>query len=196
MKKNYQMSYFQAPVSTFRDANGNLVHASLIPECSVSLSQIHRLITTDSRLADLTRRVRASPDRSAAKQRLLPFVTPCGTFSRRNSHSLQQLSGLMPIDIDKLPSASQAEELRHRLAADPYLRPALTFVSPSGQGVKLFVPYQLERVEQGNVSLSQLFQWASTYVEVMYGVPVDGSGKDVVRACFLFHDPQAQMRNF
>ena len=83
MKKNYQMSYFQAPVSTFRDANGNLVHASLIPECSVSLSQIHRLITSDSRLAELTRRVRASflylPQKQKYRLELLrPFrpITP------------------------------------------------------------------------------------------------------------------------
>ena len=33
----------------------------------------------------------------------------------------------------------------------------------------------------------------SAYIAQTYGVPVDQSGKDVCRACFLPHDPQAYL---
>lgn len=185
------MSYFHAPVATYQNAQGQRVFASMQPALTVTLQQVYQLITADATLRQLTEEVRQSPDLGDAKKRLLPFVTPYGTFSRRNCASLLRLSGLLPVDIDKLPSAQQAEELRDRIAADRFLCPALTFVSPSGKGVKLFLPYYRERVERGETTLAQLFQWTAAYVEAMYGCPVDGSGKDVVRACFLCHDPKA-----
>lgn len=191
LMKNYHFSYFRAPVTTYTDDDGRKVYANLTPHCVVDVRQVYQLVSRDERMRELTRRVRAAPDMGVAKQRWLPFVTPCGTFSRRNCQSLQELSGLLPIDIDKLASPQEAARLRSALAADPYLRPVLSFVSPSGCGVKCFLPYQVERIRRGDVSLLQLFQWAATYVEAMYGVAVDGSGKDVVRACFLCHDAEA-----
>lgn len=191
-----RISYFHAPVASWRTDRGQFVAASMEPALTMTLQQVYQLITADATLRQLTEEVCRAGDLGEAKKRLLPFVTPFGTFSRRNCRSLLQLSGLLPVDIDKLPSAQEAEELRDRLAADRFLCPALTFVSPSGKGVKLFVPYATERVLSGQITLVQLFQWTATYIEAVYKRPVDGSGKDVVRACFLCHDPHAKSTLF
>ena len=190
------ISYFHAPVASWRTDRGQFVAASLEPALTVTLQQVYQLITADAALRRLTEEVRQSSDLGEAKKRLLPFVTPFGTFRRRNCQSLLQLSGLLPVDIDKLSSPQEAGELRDRLAADRFLCPALAFVSPSGKGVKLFVPYATERVLSGQTTLTELFQWTATYIEAVYRRPVDGSGKDVVRACFLCHDPHAKSSLF
>ena len=102
---------------------------------------------------------------------------------------------LVVVDIDHLESAEEMENLRQQLFDDPYLCPALVFVSPTGRGVKAFVPcLHGQNPAEG-------IQWAMNYVHCMYdaentqpGKGVDTSGKDLVRACFLCHDPKALLR--
>ena len=69
------------------------------------------------------------------------------------------------------------------------------FVSPTGQGVKAFVPCAIGQ------SATDGIRWAMNYVHCMYdtdhqqsGKGVDTSGKDLVRSCFLCHDPGALIR--
>lgn len=67
--------------------------------------------------------------------------------------------------------------------------------APPGRGVKAFVPcLHGQNPAEG-------IQWAMNYVHCMYdaentqpGKGVDTSGKDLVRACFLCHDPKALLR--
>lgn len=103
-------------------------------------------------------------------------------------------SGLVVVDIDHLPSVTQTERLREALFADACLRPALVFVSPTGRGVKAFVPWSEPDIAPGT-------RWAMNYVACIYGEEmgfgsggVDTSGKDLVRACFLCHDSGALLR--
>lgn len=97
--------------------------------------------------------------------------------------------------MDHLQSLAETEALRQRLFDDPYLYPTLVFVSPTGRGVKAFVP-----CPHGQ-NPTEGIQWAMNYVHCMYdaentqpGQGVDTSGKDVVRACFLCHDEGALMK--
>ena len=129
------------------------------------------------------------------KQQTLPYVTPCGIFTRRRSDCLEELSGLVVVDIDHLESTEEAEILRQELFDDPYLCPALAFISPSGLGVKAFIPHASEQNATDGI------RWAMNYVHCMYdsnhqqsGKGVDTSGKDLVRSCFLCHDPGALIR--
>ena len=129
------------------------------------------------------------------KQQTLPYVTPCGIFSRRRSDCLTEASGLVVVDIDHLESAEEAGLLRQQLFDDPYLQPLLVFVSPTGRGVKAFVPYAAGQ------DASDAVCRAMDYVHCMYGTDaprsgkgVDTSGKDIVRSCFLCHDEKALMR--
>ena len=141
-----------------------------------------------------------------AKATLLPYVTPCGTFTRRASKCFQSPSRLVVIDVDHLDSYEEAAGMRRTLFDDPFLCPVLTYISPSGRGVKAFVPsgvpYPADEVRNVTESINKAMQ----YVEMAYGPEtdnsatatakgVDGSGKDLVRACFLSHDPEALFRN-
>lgn len=145
----FKMSLFLAPISPVKDGGtGQIIKpATLKPYKTMTLQEVYRTITANTRLQLLTDRVRRAFDSGdlsayrALKQELLPYVTPCGTFARRRSDSLLEASGLVVVDIDHLDSADEAARLRRQLFEDPFLRPELVFISPCGQGVKAFVPY-------------------------------------------------------
>ena len=199
----FKMSLFLAPISPVKDGGtGQIIKpATLKPYKTMTLQEVYRTITANTRLQLLTDRVRRAFDSGdlsayrALKQELLPYVTPCGTFGRRRSDSLLEASGLVVVDIDHLESAEEAENLKQQLFVDSYLSPTLVFVSPTGRGVKAFVPYA------SGQTASEGIGWAMSYVHCMYdadyrqpGKGVDTSGKDPVRACFLCHDPGALLR--
>lgn len=203
MNKIFRMSLFMPPISPIRDQSTgkNTKGATLTPLRTVESAEVYKLITSNERLAALTLEVRKAAlqgDKNACrllKQQTLPYVTPCGVFTRRRSDCLKESSGLVVVDIDHLESAEEAHFLRQKLFDDPYLHPVLVFVSPTGHGVKAFVPYTFEQ------GASEGVRWAMNYVHCMYdtndrqsGKGVDTSGKDPVRACFLCHDPNALFR--
>ena len=87
------------------------------------------------------------------------------------------------------------------------LHPVLSFISPSNRGVKTFVPYSNLYTDDQSRNVRESMSWAMEYVEMTYGSEmnnsietvqkaVDTSGKDIVRACFLSHDPQALFREY
>lgn len=168
----------------------------------VTPADVYQLITCNEPLRLATLQVRNAADIRAAKASLLPYVTPCGVFTRRNCRSLLKTSGLVVVDIDHLDSLQEAEQMRRTLFDDPFLCPVLCFVSPGGRGVKAFVPYQ-EHAADAAQNAAESMYWAMNYVEMAYGGDtqdkptgkgVDTSGKDIVRACFLCHDPEALFR--
>lgn len=203
MENVFKMSLFMPPISPIKDkTTGRTVKsATLTPLRTINLEEIYKLITSNERLTALTLEVRNAAlwgDENTSrllKQQTLPYVTPCGIFTRRRSDCLEELSGLVVVDIDHLESTEEAEKLRQLLFDDPYLCPALVFVSPTGQGVKAFVPCAIGQ------SATDGIRWAMNYVHCMYdtdhqqsGKGVDTSGKDLVRSCFLCHDPGALIR--
>ena len=192
MTNDFRMSYFMPPIAPIKNEQGRIVTpATLVPSCEVSVEQVFQMITCNENLKILTEQVRNSGDIRTAKASLLPYVTPCGTFSRRNS---------------KCFSYQEAVEMRSTLFNDHLLRPVLTFISPSGQGVKAFVPYDHLPMANDTNSIIENMKLAMMFTVLLYGtgapVPfgekrkgVDFSGKDIVRSCFLSHDPGALFRN-
>ena len=86
MTNDFRMSYFMPPIAPIKNEQGRIVTpATLIPSCEVSVEQVFQIITCNENLKILTEQVRNSGDIRTAKASLLPYVTPCGTFSRRNS---------------------------------------------------------------------------------------------------------------
>ena len=84
MSNNYRMSYFMPPIAPIKDKQGRLMTPpTLIPFCEVSIEQVFQMITCNENLKTLTAQVRNATDIRAAKASLLPYVTPCGTFTRR-----------------------------------------------------------------------------------------------------------------
>ena len=133
------------PIAPIKDKQGRLMASpTLIPFCEVSIEQVFQMITCNENLKALTEQVRNSKDLRAAKASLLPYVTPCGTFTRRSSKDFVSPSHLVIVDVDDLHSYQEAVEMRRMLYDDPLLQPVLTFISPSGLGVKAFVPCLLE----------------------------------------------------
>ena len=108
--------------------------------------------------------------------------------------------------MDNLDSYDEAVSMRRLLFDDPFLCPVLTYVSPSGRGVKAFVPSGTLYPEDEAQNITESMNKAMQYVEMAYGPEpdnsgrnaskgVDCSGKDLVRACFLNYDPDALFRN-
>lgn len=206
MTDKNRMSYFMPPIAPIKDEQGRMITPpTLIPFSEVSVEQVFQLITCNEHLRVLTEQVRNAPDIRTAKARLLPYVTPCGTFSRRNSKCFVTPSHLVVVDVDHLDSYQEAQEMRRTLFDDPFLCPVLTFVSPSGRGVKAFVPSNHSNAADEARNATESMSWAMQYVKMAYnpnadcsiGVTskgVDTSGKDLVRSCFLSHDPEALLR--
>ena len=215
----FKMSLFLPPISPVKDSTtGRIIQPpTLTPYKEITLQEVYKLITSSERLKTLTETVRRATENGdekvyrMLKQQTLPYVTPCGVFSYRKSDSLTGPSGLIVVDIDHLDSRQEAEKLKRQLFDDLLLRPVLAFTSPSGHGVKAFIPYDLARIPDTKQNISENIHWAMNYVQAIYdfhsshpdredkktnnsGKGVDRSGKDLVRACFLSYDEEALIR--
>lgn len=215
----FKMSLFLPPISPVKDSTtGRIIQPpTLTPYKEITLQEVYKLITSSERLKTLTETVRRATENGdekvyrMLKQQTLPYVTPCGVFSYRKSDSLTGPSGLIVVDIDHLDSRQEAEKLKRQLFDDLLLRPVLAFTSPSGHGVKAFIPYDLARIPDTKQNISENINWAMNYVQAIYdfhsshpdredkktnhsGKGVDRSGKDLVRACFLSYDEEALIR--
>lgn len=215
----FKMSLFLPPISPVKDsATGRTIQPpTLTPYKEITLQEVYKLITSSERLKTLTETVRRAAENGdekayrMLKQQTLPYVPPCGVFSYRKSDSLTGPSGLIVVDIDHLDSRGEAEKLKRQLFDDRLLRPVLAFTSPSGYGVKAFIPYDLARIPDTRQNTSENIYWAMNYVQAIYdfhsshpdgedkktsrsGKGVDRSGKDLVRACFLSYDEEALIR--
>lgn len=196
---NY-MSFFSAPISPYTDEHGVRHQSSMRPLKSVTVEEVHRMILYDQNLKSTTEKVREAEDFRSAKSRMLPFITPFGTFSYRRSTHIKALSGLIPLDIDGLNSEEEAQEFRDEVFTNNFVRPQLAFVSPSGRGVKVFVPYQIggEKRLPSLDWISETQEALNEYIETWWGfsakAKLDHSGRDIVRACFLCHDPGVKFR--
>ncbi len=111
------------------------------------------------------------------------YCTFSGIFQSRSDKALIRHSGLLCVDFDHLNSV---ETLFKRLLNDEYFDTQLLFRSPSGDGLKWII-----KIDISHYSHSEWFRAVAKYISQTYNVEVDKSGKDISRACFLPHDPQA-----
>lgn len=140
----FKMSLFLAPISPVKDSGtGQIIKpATLKPYKTMTLQEVYRTITANTRLQLLTDRVRRAFDSGdlsayrALKQELLPYVTPCGTFGRRRSDSLLEASGLVVVDIDHLDSADEAARLRPPTVRRPVSKAGAGLHQPLRTGCK------------------------------------------------------------
>lgn len=168
-------SFFKAPVR------------NVTPYKQISLLDTWRYITGRyaRRRTEELRLIRDPKRARMFKAEKFDYCTFSGTFSVRREDKLLNHSGLLCLDFDHLPDV---EGLFRKLLQDEYFETMLLFRSPSGDGLKWIIPTDLTEC-----SHAAFFRSVSAYVAQTYGVPVDQSGKDVCRACFLPHDPQAYL---
>jgi hypothetical protein len=182
------MSFYKAPITNKK------------PCGEVELHDLYKYITTNAHLQEVTATVRAAYEATNMEQykrgklTLLPYVTPAGVFREAKTSGLVYPNGLLPLDIDKLASYEEACQLRDTLFADDFLKVRLAFVSPSGRGVKLFLPYDMAIYAPFEKYYRQLLERAWFYINSVHNIDPDHACKDIARGCFLCHDPEAKYR--
>ena len=166
-------SFFKAPVR------------NTIPHKSICLLDAYNYIVGDY-AKQRTEKLRSIKDQKQARQfkaSTFDYCTFSGMFQTRNDKALISHSGLLCIDFDHLQNV---DLLRNQLLQDEYFDTQMLFVSPSGDGLKWLIPIDTKQTTHSNY-----FAAVANYILQTYGVEVDKSGRDISRACFLPHDPQA-----
>src|ERR1035437_2159794 len=107
----------------------------------------------------------------------LPSFCMSGTAADRKTPLVH--SGFLQIDLDNLGVSLPA--VREKVRNDPHV--AFGFVSPSGDGLKLGLRINRDRHLES-------FAEAEGYFRDRYGLPIDKAVKDLLRLCFVSHDPE------
>lgn len=172
-KKEVLFSFYKSPIK------------NTVPHKTATLLQIYNAITGDF-YKEKIEKLRSITDPRQARQfkaNNFDYCTFSGVFTSRNDKNLVQHSGLMAVDFDHLPNL---EEVRQALLADDYFDTQLLFVSPSGDGLKWIIS-----IDTSQTPHAEYFAAVAIYILQTYSIEVDKSGRDVSRACFLPHDPNA-----
>lgn len=106
-----------------------------------------------------------------------PCINFTGVFTVRKKDGLTEGSGLLILDYDKVPDV---QALRGIIEVDP--RVVLSFISPSGNGLKVVV--KIKQVTDESTYQEFFNEWAQLYPEYL-----DVEGKDISRTCFYGADP-------
>ena len=170
-----EFSFFKAPIR------------NIYPFKDITLRDAYAYITGHyaAQQTAALRSLQTKEEARAYKANNFAYATFSGTFSKRANNALKKASNLMCLDFDHLQNpAGLAEALKD----DDSLETALLFRSPSGDGLKWVI-----QIDYEGHSHEWLFNAISNYVHASYGVEVDKSGKDIARACFLPHDPDAHI---
>lgn len=158
------------------------------PHSEITLLQAYKYIISD-RAKETTARLRSIKNVDAAKKyksNNFDYITPGGTFTSRKAEFLKAASGLIVIDIDDIELPEQVEATFNLLLTIPRLETQLLFRSPSGHGLKWII----QVVNNEGHTHEYFFNGVSNYLKT-FGIIADPSGKDICRACFLPHDPNA-----
>lgn len=174
-----KMSFYRRPIKNTkpcREASPQDIYKYLISDYAKAHTEHIRTIA-DNR------------ERSRYKAANLDYIPPGGIFASRKESELLKASGYMVIDFDHIPNAAG---LVKRLANDTNFETVLAFRSPSGDGVKWIVALPDTLKPDGTpFTYGEFFTILSNYSKRTYGIEADPSGKDICRACFLPHDPDA-----
>ncbi|HQI44303.1 MAG TPA: BT4734/BF3469 family protein, partial [Dysgonamonadaceae bacterium] len=168
-------SFFRAPIS------------NITPYKSISLPDAYNYIV-GKYAKQRTEELQSICDAKQArffKAARFDYCTFSGTFTSRSDKFLVKHSGLLCLDFDHL---NNVETLFQRLLQDDYFETQLLFRSPSGDGLKWVIS-----IEDNPTTHSNYFTAVANYIAKTYGVAVDKSGRDISRACFLPHDPNAYL---
>ena len=171
--EGYPFSFFRAPITNIK------------PHIHTTLRHIYNAII-GNHYKERTQKLRAITDTATArkfKASNFDYCTFSGTFTTRSDKALIKHSGLLCLDFDHL---NNIETLFNQLLNDEYFDTQLLFRSPSGNGLKWIIPIDTTQTTHGDY-----FAAVSNYIKATYNIEVDKSGKDISRACFLSHDPQA-----
>lgn len=113
----------------------------------------------------------------------LPAFTPSATFNGgRKMEFLTNYNALMVLDIDKLEK-DKLQQCKTKIRMEDFV--FASFVSPSGNGLKIFVKVSSDKEQH-----KETFLELQRYFEELLEVEIDKSGKDITRLCFFSSDPE------
>ncbi len=176
MNSNPTFSFFQRPVQ------------NLNPCATWTLEDAWRYIT-GSEAAEATEQLRSLTNKDEQrkfKSTHFDYVTFSGTFKKRGKGQLIHHSGLLCLDFDNV---SDVESLFKRLLQDKCFMTRLLFRSPSGSGLKWVIQVDCADAEDHEAYFESLLE----YCTQTYGITPDQQCRDIGRACFLPHDPDAYL---
>ena len=124
---------------------------------------------------ELVDKIRETGDKALKTK--LPVVLFSGTFTTRKDEDIFEHSKFIVVDLDNV----DVDSVKRMLGTDEYVFSC--WVSPSGNGVKALV--QITNPERHE----DHFRALEKYFERTYGLEVDGTGKNLSRACFESYDP-------
>lgn len=111
----------------------------------------------------------------------LPAFTPSGKFvGGRKLEFLTEYSQFIILDIDKL-SAADLQNAKHLANQSEFT--FASFVSPSGNGLKILVKIETPKAEH-----KETFLKVQAHYESILKLEIDKSGKDLTRLCFYSWD--------
>ena len=203
MEKSYapkRFSYWLGPISGYEDQKGRFHPATVLPNCETDVARVAFMLRNNETLKKQTERVRSFTDPAEfrqAKARLLPYITPFGVFSKRDSQSIKTYSGLIPVDLDKADDGLDLEDAKQWIFENnaPYVK--LAFISPSGRGIKLLFDVGRKITQWDEAIHEEFFNVVNLHIKMDFRedlIAKDTVGKDLARACFLCHDPTALWR--
>ena len=121
-------------------------------------------------------------EEAANKKKQLLAFTPSAVFTeKRQMQFLEMYSGFVHLDFDKL-TPEQLSTAFKVISEIPYT--FLCFISPSGNGLKVFVEIDTD-IEQHDIAYLQV----QKYYEEATGLKADPSCKDITRLCFVSYHP-------
>lgn len=174
-KQELRFSYFEPPINvkgkkpnesyTIQDAFDHLRSGDL-----KTITDKIRAATTKEAIAEL-------------KQQKFPFVTFSGIFETRCLNGLISRSQYFCVDLDHLGEKITGVKTAIRSECSP----ALMFLSPSGDGIKVIL--SVDTVGE-HLEYFTAFQ---RFFKEQFNVEIDKACKDIPRACFLAHDPNVFM---
>ena len=176
MNSNPTFSFFRRPVQ------------NLNPCATWTLEDAWRYIT-GSEAAETTEQLRSLTNKDEQrkfKSTHFDYVTFSGTFKKRGKGQLIHHSGLLCLDFDNV---SDVESLFKRLLQDKCFMTRLLFRSPSGSGLKWVIQVDCADAEDHEEYFESLLE----YCTQTYGITPDQQCRDIGRACFLPHDPDAYL---
>ncbi|QIY82677.1 virulence-associated E family protein [Chryseobacterium sp. NEB161] len=113
----------------------------------------------------------------------LPAFTPSATFNGgRKMEFLTNYNALMVLDIDKLEK-EKLQKCKTKIRMEDFV--FASFVSPSGNGLKIFVKVSTDKEQH-----KETFLKLQRYFEELLEVEIDKCGKDITRLCFFSSDPE------
>lgn len=121
-------------------------------------------------------------EEAANKKKQLLAFTPSAVFSeKRQMPFLEMYSGFVHLDFDKL-TPEQLDAAFKVIAEIPYT--FLCFISPSGNGLKVFIEVNTE-IEHHDIAYLRV----QKDYEDATGLKADPSCKDITRLCFMSYHP-------